>query len=144
MTRYKLTPAVSVALIKDNKILLIRRNDQASFAPGLYHCPGGHVDADETIRQAAAREVFEEVGAIIDVDDLEFVHLLHRKGQTEEYLISFFIVRIWEQEPFNKEPHKHDMLDWCSIDNLPDTMIPAHRAALIDSFNGIVYSEYGW
>ena len=144
MTRYTLIPAVSVALVKDNKLLLIRRGAQAAFAPGLYHCPGGHVDADETVRQAAVREVFEEVGAIINPDDLEFMHLLHRKGPTQEYLITFFKVTQWQQDPFNKEPDKHDDINWFDINNLPDTIIPAHRSALVEGFANKLYSEYGW
>jgi ADP-ribose pyrophosphatase YjhB (NUDIX family) len=53
-------PAVSVALVRRDRVLLVRRR----FAParGLYAFPGGRVEAGETLEQAARRELFEETG----------------------------------------------------------------------------------
>jgi 8-oxo-dGTP diphosphatase len=43
-------------------VLLIRRAADHDTEPGKWALPGGHVDADETGRAAAARELFEESG----------------------------------------------------------------------------------
>lgn len=53
-------PAVSVALVRENRVLLVKRG----FAPsrGLYAFPGGRVEADESLEDAARRELFEETG----------------------------------------------------------------------------------
>lgn len=53
-------PAVSVALVRDDRILLVKRR----FAPskGLYAFPGGRVEPGETLDEAARRELFEETG----------------------------------------------------------------------------------
>jgi 8-oxo-dGTP diphosphatase len=53
-------PAVSVALVREDRVLLVKRG----FAPsrGLYAFPGGRVEAGETLEQAARRELFEETG----------------------------------------------------------------------------------
>ncbi len=44
---------------------------------GWWVLPGGKVDADETWPMAAKREMFEEVGLVVDNLKLRGVHLLH-------------------------------------------------------------------
>ena len=58
--------AVSAAIFRDGKILLVRR-----AVPPAYHCytfPGGRVEYGETLSQALAREVSEETGLVIELD----------------------------------------------------------------------------
>lgn len=54
------TAAVSVALVRKDRVLLVKRG----LAPsrGLYAFPGGRVEPGETLEQAARRELFEETG----------------------------------------------------------------------------------
>jgi ADP-ribose pyrophosphatase YjhB (NUDIX family) len=53
-------PAVSVALVRDDTILLVKRR----FAPsrGLFAFPGGRVEDGESLEAAARRELDEETG----------------------------------------------------------------------------------
>jgi ADP-ribose pyrophosphatase YjhB (NUDIX family) len=53
-------PAVSVALLKGDMVLLVRRAREPSR--GLYAFPGGRVEPGETLEQAARRELMEETG----------------------------------------------------------------------------------
>lgn len=55
--------AASVALVKEGKVLLIKR----AFAPyqNLWTFPGGRMDPGETVEQCAIREVQEELGVTI-------------------------------------------------------------------------------
>ncbi|WP_442578386.1 NUDIX hydrolase [Mesorhizobium sp. ASY16-5R] len=53
-------PAVSVALVRGERVLLVKRGGAPSR--GLYAFPGGRVEAGETLEQAARRELFEETG----------------------------------------------------------------------------------
>lgn len=51
--------STGVAVVRDGKILLVRRSSD-DFLGGYYELPGGGVDDGETIEEAAIREVKEE------------------------------------------------------------------------------------
>ncbi|ESX75565.1 NUDIX hydrolase [Mesorhizobium sp. LSHC420B00] len=53
-------PAVSVCVVRENTVLLVKRARPPS--QGLYAFPGGKVEAGETLEQAARRELLEETG----------------------------------------------------------------------------------
>ncbi|TGW06623.1 NUDIX domain-containing protein, partial [Mesorhizobium sp. M2D.F.Ca.ET.145.01.1.1] len=56
----KTLPAVSVAVVRGDSILLVKRARPPS--QGLYAFPGGKVEGDETLEDAARRELMEETG----------------------------------------------------------------------------------
>lgn len=61
------TPAIIVAVIKDDDILLARH---PYFPPGLFTVIAGFVEPCETLEECVRREVYEEVG--IEVDDVKY------------------------------------------------------------------------
>lgn len=144
MSRFQLIPAVSILLVRDQKVLLIKRSLNSEYGPGLYNLPGGHVEANETIRQAGVRELYEETGIQLPVEGLEFIHLLHRRGRFGDYLASFFVAHIWPGEPILNEPEKQIDMQWFSLDTIPENMIGGQRHALRRWVQGYSYSEYGW
>lgn len=60
MSARQTIPAVSVALMRGNSILLVKRGQAPSR--GYYAFPGGRVEPGETDEQAARRELLEETG----------------------------------------------------------------------------------
>src|SRR5258708_12426216 len=57
--------AVSAAIFRDNKILLVRR--ARSPAKGFYSLPGGRVEFGEPLHAALHREVDEETALKIEI-----------------------------------------------------------------------------
>jgi ADP-ribose pyrophosphatase YjhB (NUDIX family) len=70
--------AASVALVRDGKVLLIKR----AYAPyqHLWTLPGGRIEPGETIEQCAIREIAEEVGLVIRNPRPVLVQPLGRDG----------------------------------------------------------------
>ena len=58
MTTVPEIPAVSVALVRGDKVLLVERGRPPS--QGLFAFPGGKVEPGETLEEAARRELAEE------------------------------------------------------------------------------------
>jgi ADP-ribose pyrophosphatase YjhB (NUDIX family) len=56
--------AVSAAIIRDGKVLIVRRARPPAY--GVFTLPGGGVEAGETLREAVIREVLEETGLTIE------------------------------------------------------------------------------
>src|SRR5215470_12978688 len=56
--------AVSAAIIRDGKVLLVRR--ARAPANGLFSLPGGVVEAGETLHEALIREIREETNLTIE------------------------------------------------------------------------------
>lgn len=80
--------AASVAVIRDGKVLLIKR----AYAPyqHLWTLPGGRLDPGEAIEQCAIREVFEETALTIRNPRLVMVQAL---GRDEAYRLAVFVTR---------------------------------------------------
>ena len=78
--------AVHLFLMKENKILLSRRYN-TGFQDGNYSLVAGHMEENETIKQAMIREALEEANIILDSEKLEIIQVMHRKTETEERII---------------------------------------------------------
>jgi 8-oxo-dGTP pyrophosphatase MutT (NUDIX family) len=106
--RSKFPVAVHIFFLRDAQMLMLRRFN-TGYEDGNYSVVAGHVDAGETVTQAAIREAKEEVGVSLDPKDIPIIHVMNRKSEDER--IDFFMtVRKWTDEITNKEPHKCDEL----------------------------------
>ena len=140
--RSRFPVAVHLFFLCDGQILLLRRFN-TGYEDGNYSVVAGHVDAGETVTQAAIREANEEVGVTLEPADLQIVHVMHRKSEDER--IDFFIaVRHWVGEVINKEPQKCDDLSWVAIDSLPRNTIPYVKRSIENYQANVYYSEFGW
>jgi 8-oxo-dGTP pyrophosphatase MutT (NUDIX family) len=147
MERPVVIPTVYLVLVREGRVLLCRRFN-TGFMDGLYGFPAGHLrDDDETLSEALVREAMEEIGVDVAIEDLELVHVMHRK-QTElgdERRVNlFFAAKRWKNKPRIMEPDKCDDVRWFGLDGLPDSTIPYVRQAIGCFRKNVKYSEYGF
>jgi len=116
--RWQLTPAVYVALVRDGRVLLLRRH-QTGYRDGMLTLPAGHLEGGETFAQAARRELAEETGVHVAEADLRMAGILHRRQDGLERLDVFFDAARFDGEPYNAEPHKCSQMLWADLGALP-------------------------
>lgn len=142
MIRFKMIASSYRILVHDGKILLLRCFN-TGYEDGNYSLPAGHVEDDESLTQAGAREFFEEVGVRIRPTALHLVHVMHPKDN--DIRIDFsFTAEIGDQQPVNKEPEKCDDLQWFPLKKLPTNTVGYIRHAIQCFAEKQFYSQRGW
>lgn len=108
----------SIIVNDKNEILLIKR------APHLingdkYAVPGGFVDRDETVEQAALRELVEETGYTGKIKFLfQIIDNPNRPKEDRQNIDFKFIVELTGGD--KKDNNEVASIDWVPLDNLPD------------------------
>jgi 8-oxo-dGTP diphosphatase len=141
--RFKIHAAVFLLLIKDRKILLLRRFN-TGWQDGNYSFPAGHLDGEEKVTDALIREVKEETSIELAPEHVHVVHVMHRRSLDREYIDFFLIADDWHGEPAIMEPDKCNDLSWFSLDQLPDNLLKFARHAIECYRKGVTFSEFGW
>ena len=140
--RARFPVTVHLLFFRENQILLLRRFN-TGFRDGEYSVPAGHLDGNETVIAAAAREAQEEIGVQIETGEITFSSVMHRNEGDER--VDFFVhVGRWRGEPVNAEPDKCDELRWMSVNDLPLNTIPYVRQAIQNHLNRVRFDEFGW
>lgn len=108
---------VDIIAIKDNKVLLVKRSMKL-VEGGKWAIPGGFMERDETIKEAAKREYFEETGWVIDNLNLLTVSDSLDPVKEERQNISFVFIA----NPIKKtgQPDwESTEIKWFDLNNLP-------------------------
>lgn len=139
------TPGVYVIMLRGETALFLRRLN-TTYQLGMRMLPGGGVRSNEPISAAGVRELQEEVGVGVEVEDLKPIHCMYRPPHDETGVRAdyFFVTDTWEGEPKINEPHKCDQLSWLPLNDLPDSVPEYVRVAIGHWLGGRIYSEYGW
>ena len=108
---------VSLALFRDNRVLLARRGAQSGF--GLCSLPGGLIELGETAEAAALREICEEVGVtgrIVGLAGHTDIIEHESKAVRQHYIVLTFAGHWLSGEP-RTSPEATEYL-WADINHL--------------------------
>ena len=140
--RFRLVSAVHLFLIRNDRVLLLRRFN-TGYEDGKYSVVAGHLEGGEGIKAAAIREAREEAGIEIEPGDMEVVGVMHRMSDDER--MDFFVMATaWSGQVTNREPDRCDDLAMFDMDELPANIVPYVRKALENYRNGIWFDSFGW
>lgn len=132
--RFRLVPAAYVVLRRPNEVLLQLRSNTGYMDDHWATAAAGHVEADESVFDAAAREAREELGIEVASADLTPLCAMHRTGRSsrpvDERVDFFFECWTWSGEPQLLETDKAAELRWFALDALPIPVVPHERFVL--------------
>ncbi|MCE5323184.1 NUDIX hydrolase [bacterium] len=134
MTDISPKPAVSALIIKDGRVLLIKRGCEPN--KNLWSLPGGSIEPGETLRQAAAREAFEETSLVVDVGDVVGVHEVISKDN--ETLLYHYVIITFRANVISGEiAPSDDAADakWVSLDHVHEYPLTPGLADRLSSVN---------
>ena len=116
------TSVVAVIIDDDERVLLTRRN--VSPFKDMWVMPGGKIDLGEPIFKALHREVMEEVGLEVEIDELVDVFEHLTPGEENDH----FIILYYRCRPLSCEiSHNHAEVAearWVPRDELVDYPLP--------------------
>ncbi|MFN4037752.1 MAG: NUDIX hydrolase [Erythrobacter sp.] len=116
------------AIISDDKLLLVkrRRNPEA----GHWGLPGGKVDGFETLTDAVAREIDEELGLAITAERLLCLVDQIDRSLCSHWVAPVYLVTNFDGLPSIKEPEALSEWGWFALDGLPEPLTFATQQAV--------------
>jgi len=116
---------VAAAIVRDGKVLLARRHDDAHQG-GLWEFPGGKVERGEDARAALARELDEELGITLE-SARPLIAVPH------DYSDKSILLDVWLVDGFSGEPHGREgqPLTWVLADDLQQHDFPKANLPVI-------------
>ncbi len=141
----------AVYLIADynGRVPLLMRSG-AVFMTGYWTLIAGRVEPNERYLSAIIREAKEEGALDLASEDVRLVHVCDRYQVYDQnnakvnWCDIYFYVKNPVEKPINNEPRKHSGLEWFSLDDLPENLLPYTKYALGEYLKGNNYSEYGF
>jgi 8-oxo-dGTP pyrophosphatase MutT (NUDIX family) len=131
ISRFQVVPAAYVVLQRNVGApqVLLQLRSGTGYRDGHWACAAaGHVEAGESVVEAAVREAREEVGVRIapaDLVPLCAMHRTHANGRPiDERVDFFFTCTRFEGSPERLEQHKSAGLRWFDLSSLPDPVVP--------------------
>lgn len=120
--------ATSVAVIEDGKVLLTKREDFE-----VWCLPGGVVEEGESLAQGAVREVREETG--LDVELEELVGVYSKLGFMGDVHAALFRAKV-SGGALRLQPGETIELAFFAADELPEEIVCGHGRRIIDALAG--------
>jgi 8-oxo-dGTP diphosphatase len=115
-------PVVIVALIHQNRILLIKRS--SGDYSGLWGLPGGKIEKDEHLSEAAIREIKEECG--IDSEFKKYLGIISEHLIENNNITKHFLLHVCELIPNEiRENEETKWFELSEIDKIKEQLIPS-------------------
>ncbi len=131
--------AVSAAIIRDGKVLIVRRAPRPPAA-GLYTLPGGGVEVGETLVEALARELREEGNIVIDAPPVLHGVFFNRSVGNRDHVAVYVVPRFHVTGP--RAPDREIVASgFFPSDRLPEGATRAVRDRLVEIFDAAPPSQ---
>ncbi len=110
--------AVGALILQDRNILLVRRTNEPG--KGKWSIPGGTVELGESLKDAVAREVYEETGLVVEVSELLDIIEVIRRDDAGKIVFHYVILDYLAKPVGGTLRAASDASDviWASVDEI--------------------------
>ncbi len=119
-----------VIINEKNQVLLQLRGPKSRNEVGFWKLPGGEIEYGEKAKEALKREIKEELGIEIKIVKQLFCLDDILKKENQHWLVPFYLCKIKNGKPKNKEPGKISRIKWFKISKLPKKLALGTREVL--------------
>jgi len=138
MAKFSVSLKARLLLQNHGSVLLLK---QTKPNGGNYSLVGGTIERKEFAVQTLIRESWEEAGISLAPDDLELVHVLHKRSKKEHRVVLYFRAYYYHGKPKSREKEKFENVEWWSLKELPRNLTDTVRHVLKAYNTGLLYSE---
>lgn len=126
------TRAVAKAiLVADDKILLLQRSADDFRRPLQWDLPGGALDNGEDVKQACAREVLEETGLSVGINNFKAIYAMTEPVEGDvSCTFSFFLAMVDKTEP--KLSSEHLDFRWLTLGEAQELITYGRHLRVLD------------
>lgn len=139
MSNYRV--AVEIIIRKNSKVLIGKRSETESVAPGAWCMPAGKVEYDEVPKMAVIREAKEETGLDVDIIAEISCHTTSfKKGDEDAYRLVFtYLVEPKDKNQQEVLNFEHSEFAWVDESDLNsgkyNTLLPDQIKRMIKGLN---------
>lgn len=141
----KIIPVVECLIVRNGKVLFLKRSEDSKKFPGYLIGPGGHVDEGEDVLSAAIREVFEETGVNVTEEKIELkvIAIGNHVDRNETYMVYYFLIGLNSDQLIKNSDEGNSV--WIPLDEVNNTekIFPPFKYYLehaLDPNSGIMYT----
>ncbi|WP_461206150.1 NUDIX hydrolase [Clostridium sp. DL1XJH146] len=117
----KLVVAVKGIIVKDEKILIIKRSSNDKIGADTWECVGGKIEFGEDLEEALMREVKEEVGLTITVDKLLYATTFQTNPTRQVVILTYLCTSKNDKIILSPE---HSDFKWVSTEESQQFLTP--------------------
>lgn len=121
---------VAAALIDDCGRVLLQQRPPGKPMAGLWEFPGGKIEPGESPEAALARELHEELGITLSVEDLSPIAFASEPLAGRHLLLLLYVARTWRGEPV---AHHATELRWVAPAEMRGMPMPPADVPLVEA-----------
>lgn len=127
--------AVSAFIIRNGRLLLLKRREDDDFLPGYWEVPGGKIEEHESIEEGAVRETQEEAGIEVSIGKV-FGYFEYVSGNGKKTVNLNFLCQMEADTTANVGSGEMERAEWVSeTELLHYKMSESMHAACLQAFS---------
>jgi len=120
---------VAAAFLNQTNEILVQKRPTGKMMAGLWEFPGGKVEAGEEPESALSRELKEELGVVVDPQNLVPATFASEPLGDKNLLLLLYICREWEGEPQALESTE---IAWVTVEEMKALPMPPADRPFVD------------